>query len=284
MDRSKKSDKSKHYEMGIKAGVGVTILAGVGFAFYAGFHHKTAKPAELQRDQQQVEKHEQAEVHGLWNRVAAAVDSTQEKAAEIQRALDENNRLRYENANLRLKLESVQFECNQKEAMAETKKIGMKVSDEAGSRIARTLASIGYKVPDNLLPGQLYTLGVTYFKAHENEKAAVILSFLTNLDGNTAFQTARNYLMTAVAWYRIDNFDMAKMYFEKVLHERDISENLPYQAQARLWQGLVAKHFASEKEVQYWLKDLIDHHPHSEEAEWINASKEEEREPATAKE
>lgn len=272
MDSRKKTDQSKTITKLTQWGGVAIVLAAIGFAFQAGYF----------RSKQHAPSAKAVEPQSLFARVNAAVDSTQEKMGEIQRALEENERLRYENANLRLKLETVQFECHQKEAVAETKKIGTQIADEAGSRVARTLASIEYKPPGNLLPNQLYTLGVTYFKAHEDEKAAVILSYLTNFEENTVFQTARNYLMTGVAWYRVDNFDMAQLNFEKALKQPDTNENLQFQAQARMWQALVAKHFAKERETQYWLRDLVDHHPHSEEAEWVNGK--EKREPATSHE
>jgi hypothetical protein len=280
-----------------KWGVFAIILTGLGFAYGTGFFH-SKKPAAQAATQAAVEKAEKAEAavvahkaathepHGIVETYKAAFDSTQEKVAEVQRALEENERLRYENANLRLKLETVQFDCHEKEAVVDTQKIGAKVADEAGSRVARTLASIAYKAPGNLLPNQLYTLGVTYFKAHEDEKAAVIFSFLTNLEENAAYKNARNFLMTGVAWYRVDNLEMADMYFEKTMKEPEVEGNLQFQAQARLWKGLIAQHKNNEKETQYWLKDLVDHHPHSLEATWINGKEaaEVEREPSNSEE
>jgi tetratricopeptide (TPR) repeat protein len=193
--------------------------------------------------------------------------STNDKAAEIQHALEDNERLRNENANLRVKIENLQFENQKKEASAITK--------EAGNKVTRTLASVSYQPPANLLPSQLYTLGVTYFKAHEDEKAGVIFSFLTGLEDNSAFRNARNYVMTGVAWYRLNNYEMADHYFDLALQQPDDSENVRYQAQARLWRSLIAQHAGKKTEAQYWLKDLLDHHPHSREAAWVNSGAQE---------
>ena len=203
----------------------------------------------------------------------AAFDSVQAKATEIQHALEENQRLHYENDNLRLKLESARFDCREKAASSETAEVG---------GVARTIASISYQIPDNLLPGQLYTLGVTYFKAHENEKAAVIFSRLTSMQDNLAFQNSRDFLMTGVAWYRLQNYELANQYFDKILSLPEADSNLQYQAQARLWKGLVAKEQGDAKTTQHWLRDLVDHHPHSMEASWVNST-EAERVPASAK-
>ena len=278
MDRQAKAKLFK------KWGIAVIVLAGVGVAFKVGYGH-SSKPKVVAKASTEAESAPK-KPQGLVETYVAAWNSTEDKVSEVQRALDENERLRYENANLRLKLETAQFDCHEKEAVSQTKKIGAKIADEAGSRVARTLAGISYKPPGTLLPNQLYTLGVTYFKAREDEKAAVILSFLTNLEDNSFYQTSRNYLMAGVAWYRVDNFEMADVYFEKILKEPDQEANLQYQAQARLWKGLVAQHMGKEKDAQHWLRELVDHHPHSMEATWVNAghSTEKEREPANSTE
>ena len=201
--------------------------------------------------------------------------STNDKATEIQHALEDNERLRNENANLRVKIENLQFENQKKEASSITTEAGKKIANEAGSKVARTLASVSYQPPANLLPSQLYTLGVTYFKAHEDEKAGVIFSFLTGLEDNSAFRNARNFVMTGVAWYRLNNYEMADHYFDLALQQPDDSENVRYQAQARLWRSLIAQHAGKKTEAQYWLKDLLDHHPHSREAAWVNSGAQE---------
>jgi tetratricopeptide (TPR) repeat protein len=200
-------------------------------------------------------------VKNLIETYRSAWDSTHEKAAEIQQALIENEKLRYENANLRLKLETAQFLAQEKSAEKESE----------GNKVARNLASIGYQPPANLLPSQLYTLGVTYFKAQENEKAAVIFSFLAELDDNAAYRNSRGYVMTGVSWYRLGNMSLADHYFDLALKApAEQTENLKYQAQARLWKGILAQRGGKAAEAQYWLHDLLDHHPQSTEAAWVN--------------
>ncbi len=254
-------------------GMGAIFLAITVFAFYSGrSSNKGATQASGAPGKGQVQaKGEAAQPQGLVATYKAAFESTQAKVAEVQRALDENEKLRYENTNLRMKLETVQYEYRQMQAAEVTAKNGGKASEQTGSRIGRTLASISYKPPESMLPNQLYALGVTYFKAHEDEKAAVIFSFLTGLEDNTAFQNAHNYLMTGVAWYRLDNYEAANTYFDKALKEPDLEMNLQFQAQARLWKGLIAQHQGKDVEAQYWLRDLLDHHPHSLEASWVNS-------------
>jgi tetratricopeptide (TPR) repeat protein len=254
---------------------GAVIVLAVAFFVYRATRHPAMAAQGAGVPAAQAQKQPQS----LWDRYVAAWNSTEDKMAEIRTALEENERLRYENANLRLKLETSEFDCHEKEAASDTQKISAKLTSEAGSSVARTLASITYKPPTNLLPNQLYTLGVTYFKAHEDEKAAVIFSFLTGMEDNTAYQTPRNYLMAGVAWYRVDNFEMADFYLDKALQQPENDNNLQFQAQARLWKGLVAQHQGKEKDAQHWLRELVDHHPHSQEAEWVNG---EHREPASS--
>ncbi|MEK6580303.1 MAG: hypothetical protein AABZ55_13845, partial [Bdellovibrionota bacterium] len=52
---------------------------------------------------------------------------------------------------------------------------------------------------------------------------------------------------------------------------QETPENVQYQAQARLWKALTASRVAKHKDAQEWLKDLVDHHPHSMEAGWVNS-------------
>jgi tetratricopeptide (TPR) repeat protein len=263
MDRKKSTQKSKTAAWVM----GVIALTAIVFGIY-GYQRAKAKKAAATATAATT-THEAS--RSLIQVYKDAWASTNEKAYEIQHALEENEKLRNENANLRVKIETLQFVEQTKQASTASAEASKKLLSEGGTGVARTLASIEYKPPGNLLPSQLYTLGVTYFKAHEDEKAAVIFSFLTGLEDNAAYRTARNYLQTGVAWYRLSNFEMADHYFDLALQQPDESDNLRYQAQARLWRSLVAKHAGKKAETQYWLRDLLDHHPQSREAAWVNS-------------
>jgi hypothetical protein len=126
-------------------------------------------------------------------------------------------------------------------------------------------------VPTNLVPGQLYTLGISYFKAREDEKAAVIFTFLTGLDDSDVFKTPKNFLLTGIAWYRLDNFATADRYFDRALKAPEKAENLQTLAHARLWKALTASRINKHTQSQFWLTELIDHHPLSVEATWVNS-------------
>ena len=209
--------------------------------------------------------------------------SIQRKMDVLRKAEQENYQLRLETAHLRERVTSLSFDCSAKDTSGASKLLSMRMETETGSRVGRTLASITYRPPSHLLPPQMYTLAASYIKAHKDEKAAVILTFLTGLEENDAFKTAKNYLATGVEWYRADNFELADQYFDDVLKMPETKEVLQNQAQARLWKALVAERLGKHTKAQQWLRDLVDQHPRSIETGWINA-KEMERVPVPTEE
>lgn len=202
-----------------------------------------------------------AEAEGFFATYAKAFRSVQDKVESLRQIELENERLRLENTHLRLALENANF----------TKAAQSDSRQTATTGKARDLGSIHYTMPTDLAPSQLYTLGVSYFKAHEDEKAAVIFTFLTGLKDNDAFRTAKNHLMTGVAWYRLDNYATADKYFDLVLQSAPSMHDRGFQAHARLWKALVATRLGKQGKAQFWLTELIDHHPRSAEAAWVNA-------------
>ena len=197
--------------------------------------------------------------------------SVQHKVAALQKAEEENRRLKLENAHLRFKAEATQFACSSKKAEETTQNLQLRLSKETGSVVGRTLASISYSPPTDLTPSQLFTLGMSYFKMADHEKSAVIFSFLTGLADSDMFKTPENFMLTGISWYRLDNFELADHYFEQVIGFADADHTLKAKAQARLWKALTAAKLGKRTKAQYWLRDLMDHHPHSREAKWVNS-------------
>lgn len=206
----------------------------------------------------------------LWASYAGLFHSIQSKVEEIQSLDLEKRRLELEVANLRRWSESLKFGCEAANAEKKTRKSAARLSIETGAEMGRTLASIRYTPPANLLPQQLHALAVSYFKAKEDEKAAVIFTFLTGLEEDSTYKTPKNYLLTGVTWYRLDHWVEANSYFDRVLKEKPTAENLSYQAKARLWKALVAQKMNQKEKSQALLRDLMDHHPRSPEVEWVN--------------
>ena len=208
-----------------------------------------------------------------------------EKVEALREADEEVERLSLENANLRLQLESQEFECELRVSQKNADSLAARLGRDTGSTLGRTLANITYRPPTHLLPSQLYTLAVGYMKAKEEEKAAVILTFLSGLDDESEYRTAKNLLLTGVAWYRVDNYDLADQYFKRVLENKVTAATLPYHAQSRVWRGLVAQRKGQPADAQVILKDLLARHPRTKEAKLINPlfKEEEDRAPASEK-
>jgi tetratricopeptide (TPR) repeat protein len=227
--------------------------------------------ASLRHGKAGTEKAERAGVlSSLWHTYGQALISIQDKVDDLRRADEENETLRRENAHLRLVLESEQYQKYAERAEKETQAFQWKLSQETGSRTGRTIASIGYHIPQELLPSQLYSLGMSYFKLRDDEKAAVIFSFLTGMESDNSFKTPLNFLLAGISWYRLDNYQLANYYFDQVLRGPETQATRRMHGQAILWKALVAEKSGKYDKAQSWLRGVLDHDPHSLEARWIN--------------
>lgn len=263
----------KFKKAGLIAGVALLFLgAGLTFAFKFGSH--SLKSSGLWKEAH-LDAHSSMSVGNIFAVYRRAFWSLQEKVDDLRRADQDRERLKLENAYLRLRLESEQFEHQADDASHATQEKEAKLKSETGSKIGRTLASIRYRVPENLLPGQLYTLGVKYFQAHEDEKSAALFSFLTHLEDNDTYRTPQAYLMAAISWYRLDNLNFADQYLDQLFQVQALtSEAEPANgilSQARLWKALVAQRMGKHHLAQEELKKLIEQYPHSMEAKWVNS-------------
>lgn len=252
-----------------------------------GGHHSQAPKSQAHTKNRKIaseSKKGEPKDHGgesvsLWKTFVHAFRSVQEKAKILQKSDEENEKLRLENATLRLRLESTRFECDTRRSAKLTRELGLTLDRETGSRLGRKLASIDYRLPLHLPTAQLHTLALSYFKAREDEKAAVILTFLTGQEEEDTYKTASNYILSGIAWYRLDNLVDADRFFDKAMQSRDFQENPTLQRQARLWKAIVAERLGKHEGSQKWLREVLDLSPHSREAKWVN-SKEVERVPA----
>lgn len=263
MDSPRSSSNKRTLNLLIVAGVIILIAVFV----LPRFFRSKPKVARVNGDVTQITGWSLSsllEIYGqAWVQIQTKVD-------EIRRVEEENLRLRSENSRLRVSVESLQFDRHTRAAASTTKQYEQRLTDETGDLAGRAMSSIRYKVPEHFLPAQLHTLGVTYLKAKEDEKAAVIFTVLTGLQDTDFFRTSKNYLITAVAWFRLENYTLANHYLDECLRKPETPESIQFQAQARLWKAVVASQLNAKIKVQYWLNELVDHHPHSTEALWIN--------------
>ena len=192
---------------------------------------------------------------------------------QVQRlqALDlENEKLRLELELMRTQFQKYQFEVEKESAQRKTKQIENRLSQETGAQVGRTLSAISYRPPRHLPPAQLLTLALAHLQGFEDEKAAVILTHLTSLEQTDFYRTPEILLLTGMVWYRLDHLVMAEAYFDEVLKQKSEASALPYFAQARLWKAVLAQRSHKKSQAQYWLSQLVENHPHSMEAQWVN--------------
>lgn len=210
--------------------------------------------------------------------------SANAKVQALYHAEEENRKLRMENSYLRVTVESQRYSCRTVEAEKKTDTVGKKLATEAGSKAARSLVSIRYRFPENLQPEQLHALGVSYFKVKDDEKAAVILHFLTELEDDKSYKTAPNYLMTGIAFYRLDNYKYAGEYFEKVVAATATDEDtVNAKRQAKYWKALVAERLKDPKTAQKLILESLEQNPQTKEAFWVNPQASADRAPASTK-
>lgn len=189
---------------------------------------------------------------------------------ELKGIDEQNHRLRLENENLRRWGEEVQFRCASDAARKSSKENASSIKAEAGNELARVLSGIQYTPPSHLLPKQLFVLGLAYFDQKDYEKSAVIMSYLTGLTRYPEFKTARGYLIAGISWYHLEHLRLSEDYFQKAISLPTEAAGATEKAQAKLWSALLAKKDASNVRSQKWLKELIDQHPFSKEAKWVN--------------
>ena len=212
-------------------------------------------------------------LHTIFYPVESAWKSASHKIWELDHAQDEVAQLRHDNAELRIQAETLQFGCQARNAEHTTRHYSAKLSQETGSKVGRTLASFTYRIPEQLSPSQLYSLGVSYFKSNDHEKAAAIFSYLVSIEDSDAYKTSRDFLTAGIAWYHLDNLDIADRFFDEVLKAPETATSVPYQAKARVWKSLISERLGKHLKSQYWLRELLDHHPRSTEAGWVNGGR-----------
>ncbi len=201
---------------------------------------------------------------------AHAFHSVGDKLVELERSHSENAYLRLENLKLRSKLKADQFRKAASAADGETSELAEELEEEAGTPIARTLASIDYHAPISLPHHQMLALAADYFKKGDYERSVVLMHRLLGRQDRN-FRTPRNLLLTAVCWYHLDHLNHANRLLGELLKQPEERETLQYMAQGRLWKALTERKLDNKTESQKWLTELLDHHPHSIEASWINS-------------
>ena len=213
------------------------------------------------------------EITPLIDNYQATWEKMQNRMVELRNMDETNRKLRSENTALKLQNAAAQFGCEAKKAEKVTEDVEFKLRKDTGTETGRALAGLTYQVPAHISVSQLYTLGVAYLKARDDEKvAAIFTSLIESEPSKDTYRTAQNLLIAASAWYRLDNFILSGNYFDEII-KLESTPDLEYQAQARLWKALIAKKMDQDIKTQFWLQELVDHHPHAKETAWVNLPK-----------
>lgn len=207
-----------------------------------------------------------------WAQATEVFHSIEAKSEQLKQADRENQLLRRKNLALQKEVQELKYKTTARQFKAQTVGTSQDLLDRTGTPVGRVLASIQYRPPGDLAPPQLLVLAASYLKANEEEKAAVILSQVTDLDphSDNSFNTARNLMTAGMLWYRLDHLVLSESYLQRALKVRTGETPEKYHAQARLWLALVNRRMKRPDQAQVWLRDLVDHHPHSMEAQWVN--------------
>ena len=204
----------------------------------------------------------------MFTAAAGVVHDFQEKVRHFKEIDQKYADVLGQNALLKQELATLRFEQQAQKQALETQRVAKKLVTDTGTRFGRAPASLNYSIPKELTAHQLHILALSYMEGQEDEKAAVILNSLISSD--ETFRTPQDWLMMGVLWFRLDNLPLAGQSFNHVLSFPEADESIRYQAQARLWMALVEHRMNKDERSQDWLKDLMDHHPHSQEVTWIN--------------
>lgn len=202
-----------------------------------------------------------------------------EKVNRIYLVDQDNAQLRLENAVLRENLEDRVFRKMATHDEKISEKIAQQQVEKTGSQTGRSTKDFQFTPPEQLLPFQVQTLAIAFLKEQNYEKAASLFTSLLE-HKDTQFQTAQTYLAAGVAWYKVDNYTQAELYFnEALLKAKTDPQKESLEVQCRLWKALIAHSLNKKVHAQYWLNEVLDHHPKSEEASWVNVSPTEIKQP-----
>lgn len=194
---------------------------------------------------------------------------------EAKTRLEELEQADRENAELRRRVDILEKERDREslEKVEKTMHVQQDVQakiqkEQTGSEIGQSLLQLKYEPPTNLMPHQLYALAVGYVRKNENQQAAAILTRLVDLKEDKSYKRPEVFLITGVAWYRLENWKMAETFFEKAISGS--SDSMQVHRQAKVWRALLLRKTGQEQLAQKIMIDLIAKSPHSSEAKWIN--------------
>jgi tetratricopeptide (TPR) repeat protein len=188
---------------------------------------------------------------------------------DLERADRENQELRHRLDELEKQYDRAEVEALEKTLHAQTDLKTKIQKEQTGSEIGQSLMQLKYEPPTHLMPHQLYALAVGYIRKNENQQAAAILTRLVDLKEDRSYKRPEVYMLTGVAWFRLENWKLAEIFIQKAIDGS--SDRMQVHRQAKVWRALLLQKIGREKEAQRVMVDLIAKSPHSSEAKWINS-------------
>lgn len=258
----KLKERFHHYWPKMKIALGALVVAGVaGVGFYF-----VGRPLFVEVKSSDVAQGFKEK--GIRKTYVDYYNSFVHKVEELDQALQINEELTKKVLLLEKELETQRSLQAEAESKKLTSELTLKLKQEAGSELARVLGAIDYSPPVHLLPHQLYSLGLGYFRKEEYEKSAVIFTHLIELKEDRSYHRPEVRLLSGMSWYHLKHYKLAQKYIDTAL---EVSvEDSALQRKLLVWKSLVLDAQGLRMDAQAVLTQLISKYPHSEEAAWVN--------------
>ena len=118
--------------------------------------------------------------------------------------------------------------------------------EETGSPSGRNLASIDYKVPHGLSPGEILALAYEHFREERFAEAAATFEYFQHLPEATALQDASAMYTAGVAWYQLGNFKKSREQLEAARGIASGEQKGKIHRKVDLWMRVIDRKIASE--------------------------------------
>ena len=194
-----------------------------------------------------------------------------DKFHDLENLSIENENLKAQLAGIEAKQTVEEDTRTERELASINSVLEKKIKEQGGSGEARLPQTIAFEVPEHLTPAQLYTLALAYFRKQEFEKTASILDALFELPENRHYETGENYLMSAISWFHLKNYTIARTQIREANQRSHVYDTV--HRQALLWEAMIEKAEGKSKVAQAKLLYFIGQYPHAIESTWINSGR-----------
>jgi tetratricopeptide (TPR) repeat protein len=243
------------------AGFAVAIFSYVGFVVGVPVGHEFADSFAMKEFKQ----------YGVVGTYRKHFFSSFDKFHDLANLENENEALKARLALLEQKETMAEDQRAERELASMNQVLEGKTKEQGGSGEAHLPQTLAYEIPPRLMPTQIYTLGLAYFRKQEFEKSAVIFEYLFKIPEEHRYETGENYLMSGISWYHLKNYVMARKQIKEANTRSKVYESV--HRQALLWDAMIEKAEGKTTVAQNKLLQFIGQYPHATESTWINGSR-----------